>query len=168
MLTTVQFKPKGGNSNNSCNLLYSNQQRGKSYSVPAWNGLKTMPMFALKKTRALWSPEEDQSSVVSWRRPEHCGLLKKTRALWSKRRQDFSLFLAGTEEPFTVHTTASWEDPASVISECGLNFNRFLFVLLSARVELAGPLYTRHAPLGTLRWPGLSWQQEWTRESLTM
>ena len=47
------------------------------------------------------------------------GSLKKTSAFWSKYRQGYHIipFLTGTEEPFTVHATASWEAPASLVSE---------------------------------------------------
>ena len=44
--------------------------------------------------------------------------LKKTSVLWLKRWQGFcSSLLAGTEEPFTIHVTASWEAPASLVSD---------------------------------------------------
>ena len=54
----------------------------KGSSVPARNGLKTLPSGR--------------------RRPEH------------------SIFLAGTEDPFTFHATASWEVPTSP-TQCALS-----------------------------------------------
>ena len=42
------------------------------------------------------------SQFSSTEQGSNVSLLKKTSALWSKRRQSFSLFLDGTEEPFTM------------------------------------------------------------------
>ena len=47
-----------------------------------------------------------EHSSSPWRRPEHCG--------WMSSRF-LACFLAGIEEPFTVHATASWVVPASLI-----------------------------------------------------
>ena len=65
---------------------------GKSSSIPARNGLKTLLMFR-PECPAMLQGKEDQ---------------KKTRAFWSKRRQDMQPVSSGIEieEAFTIQDSA--------------------------------------------------------------
>ena len=77
-------------------------ESGKGSSIPGGSGLKSLPVFQPECSGLLQG--EDQKYLRS---EEDQGILVETLASLS------AYLLAGIEEAFNIHATASWEAPAS-------------------------------------------------------